>query len=235
MKTSASDVLYMEEDLNVFTKVTETKEGNKITKVIIVRHAESFGNLEGKFQGGKYDTELSDFGIKQAEALAERLLEFDIKRVMASPSKRTNQTALRFAEKINCEVEICHQIIEAHHGTWEGMTKEWIKTNFPEDYEIYQKKPSEMVFPEGEAFLDVIKRTLSFLEDTQFANDTLIVSHENIIKPMLSLINNSNIDEMWSIPLERTSLNILEVNRVNGKNRFKVLKLNDSEHLKTIK
>lgn len=221
----------MEEDLKIFSQVTETKEGVGFTKIIIVRHAESLGNLEGKFQGKNYDTELSDFGIKQAEALATRLREFTIRRIIASPSKRTHQTALHVAKTLNRGVEISSQIMEAHHGAWEGKDDKWVKENFPDIYEIYNKKPSEISFPEGESFSSVIQRVLSFLENTLFTDDTLIVSHDNIIRPMLSLINNTDINEMWNIPLERTALNILEVNRVNGKNRFKVLKLNDSEHL----
>ena len=40
----------MEEELDVFTKITETRETGLISKIIVVRHAESVANTEGKFQ-----------------------------------------------------------------------------------------------------------------------------------------------------------------------------------------
>src|SRR3989344_1356654 len=45
------------------------------------------------------------------------------------------------------------------------------------------------------------------------------------------LISNSDIDKMWEISLEAAALNFLEVNKVNQKNVFRVLKLNDTNHL----
>ena len=58
-----------------------------------------------------------------------------------------------------------------------------------------------------------------------------IVTHDNILRAMISLINNTDIDKMWEIPLETAALNFFEVNKVNQKNLFRVLKLNDVEHL----
>lgn len=224
----------MEEDLKIYAQITEKKEDSGFAKLIIVRHAESMGNLEGVFQGKNYDTNLSSFGHRQAEALSERLKEFNVRRIISSPARRTQETAHHVAQKVNCVVEVSEQIIEGHHGKWEGKNESWVKENFPDIYKLYSETPSKVTFPDGESFLDIVKRAFGFLEDSIFESDTLVVSHDNIIRPMLSILTNRNIDGMWGIPLERTSLNIFEVNRVNGKNMFRLVSLNDTKHLSNL-
>ncbi len=220
-----------EEDLSIYSQITEVKENTKVTKVIMVRHAESFANTEGKYQGQTYDTPLSDLGKKQARALAGRLKNFGIKRIIASPLKRTHQTASEVAQAINCTIEVSSAIIETNHGNWEGKHKDWISQNYPDIFDMWLKFPGEVAFPNGELFIETTKRTLDFLQNTHFTNDTLVVTHDNIVRAAISLISNLDINNMWDIPLETASINIFEVNRVNGKNLFRVLKLNDVDHL----
>ena len=203
----------------------------RVKSIIVVRHAESMANTQGIYQGQTYDTDLSELGKKQAEALAKRLKSIGVRKIITSRLKRTHQTAQTIANEVGCEIEINDMIIETNHGIWEGNHKDWIKENFSDIYELWQKKPSEVIFPEGEAFMDTVKRTLTFLESTNFETRTLVVTHDNIIRAMVSLINNFDIDKIWEIPLETASLNFFEVNKVNQKNLFRTLMLNDIEHL----
>ena len=194
-------------------------------------NAESVANTEGIYQGQTYDTDLSELGKKQTKALANRLNDLELRKIITSPLKRTYKTAEAVASEIGCDVEINEMIIETNHGVWEGKPKSWITQNFPDIHELWQRKPSEVIFPEGEAFMDVVQRTLDFLENTNFGPKTLVVTHDNILRAMVSLINNLDIDKMWEIPLETAALNFFEVNTVDQKNMFRVLKLNDIEHL----
>jgi len=221
----------MEEDFSEWTGV-ERRQNPRENNIVIVRHAESIANTQGIYQGQTYDTDLSDLGKKQAKALASRLKIFGIKKVITSPLKRTHQTAKAIADEIGCEVMINEKIIETNHGKWEGKHKDWIKENFKDIYEMWLQKPSGVVFPNGESFMDTVKRTLDFLENTEIEPYSAIVTHDNILRAMISLIKNSDIDKMWDIPLETAALNILEINKVNQKNLYRILKLNDTGHLK---
>lgn len=220
----------MEEDI-LSNLDPEINFDSRIKTVIVVRHAESFANTQGIYQGQSYDTDLSELGRKQAEALAERLESFELDKIITSPLKRAYKTAEAVFSRTGSEIEVNELIIETNHGVWEGKQRDWIIQKFPDLYELWQEKPSRVVFPEGEMFMDTVRRTLNFLENTTFESSTLVVTHDNIIRVMISLIKNTDIDKMWQIPLETASLNFFEVNKVRGKNVFRVLRQNEIDHL----
>ena len=49
-----------------------------MTKIYLVRHAESLANAQGIYQGQTYDTPLSNLGKKQAAALLRVSKEFTL-------------------------------------------------------------------------------------------------------------------------------------------------------------
>ncbi|SRR3989344_4490129 len=220
----------MEEDFSGWTGV-ERRMTPRENTIVIVRHAESVANAQGIYQGQTHDTDLSELGKKQAQALAARLKTFGVRKIISSPLKRTHQTALAVANEVGCKIEINLALIETNHGIWEGRHKDWIAQNFSDIHELWQHKPSEVIFPDGESYMDTVTRTLGFLENSALPANTLVVTHDNILRAMISLINNTDIDKIWEIPLETAALNFFEVNKVNQKNLFRALKLNDSDHL----
>ena len=225
----------MGEELDIYTKLTEYKENNKIVRLIAVRHAESFANTEGKYQGQTYDTDLSKLGKKQAEALARRVKDLGVKKIITSPLKRTYQTAFEVSKLVSSVIEVNDLVIETNHGVWEGNTKDWIKENSPGLLETWQTYPSKAVFPGGEAFTQTFKRVEAFLESNIFEDDTLLVTHDNIVRILVTLANGWTLDEIWKHDIEPAALNFFEINKVAGKNKLKILKLNDTEHLRNLK
>ena len=220
----------MEEDFSGWTGI-ERRVNPRENNIVVVSHAESIGNSEGIFQGQTFDSDLSELGKKQAKALAKRLKIFGARKIITSPLKRTHQTARAVADKVGCEIEINQKIIETNHGIWEGRHKDWIRENFSEIYETWLQKPSQVTFPNGDPFMQTVNRTLDFLENTDFESNTVVITHDNIVRVMISLISNSDIDKMWEVTFEVAALNFLEVNKVSLKNVFRVLKLNDTNHL----
>lgn len=214
---------------------TERKESDFMTKLIVVRHAESDANNHGIYQGQSYNMGLSPLGREQARVLAERLSSFPIDRVISSPLKRTHETAIEVSKVHGCELEFDERIMETNHGVWEGRHKDWISKNHSELYDLWQKRPSQVIFPDGEAFMDTVERVLQFLQQVSFKEDTLLITHDNVIRIMISLINNLHIDNIWEISLETASLNFFEVNRISNKNLFRLLKLNDVSHLEGLR
>ena len=98
-----------------------------MAKIYLVRHAESIANVQGIYQGQTYDTDLSKRGVMQAQALAQHFQYIPISRVIASPLKRTLQTATIVAFNKHLPVQLESQIIETNHGEWEGKHKDVIK------------------------------------------------------------------------------------------------------------
>lgn len=226
----------MEEDFAEFGFKTEQKVTGKMPKIIVVRHAESIANTQGIYQGQTYDTDLSPLGKKQAEALAVRLKEVGITKIVSSPLKRAYQTAFEVSRTLDFPIETDNFIIETNHGEWEGKTKEWIGNNYPEIYSAWLTKPSQVVFPQGEAFQETLNRVGYFLQNAQQLTDnTLLVTHDNIVRIMVTLANGWTLDDIWTHDIEPAALNFFEVNIAERKNKLKLLQLNDNKHLREIR
>jgi broad specificity phosphatase PhoE len=214
---------------------TERTEDSFLSKIIAVRHAESVANAHGVYQGQTHDTDLSDLGVKQARALAKRLAGLGLTKIIASPLRRTYQTALEVSRVCGCPVEINNLIIETNHGEWEGKEKSLVQKLYPDVYETWLTKPSQTVFPGGEAFIQMLERLELFLESDLLSNDTLLVTHDNVIRILVTLANGWTLDDIWVHNIEPAALNFFEINKLSGKNKLSILKLNESDHLEGIR
>jgi|SRR3989344_554224 len=76
----------------------------------IVRHGESVDAAAGMYQ--RVDSGLSEVGLKQAEALAERLTRIKTDLILASPLARTKQTAEIVAKTLGKVVEYSDLFVE---------------------------------------------------------------------------------------------------------------------------
>lgn len=221
----------MEEDFAGFVS-PERRTAAVVRRLIVVRHAESVANTEGFYQGQTYDTDLSPLGKKQAEALAKKTQVLGIKKIISSPLKRAYQTALKISKLINLPIDINDLVTETNHGVWEGKRKDWIRVNFPDEYASWQTTPSQVVFPKGEAFIETFQRIESFLNNLPPEDeDMMVVTHDNIVRILVTLANGWTLDQIWEHDIEPAALNFFEFNSVDGKKKLKLLKLNDNGHL----
>lgn len=96
-----------------------------IHHVVFLRHGQSVGNAQGRFQGHA-DFPLTELGLAQARALAERWqaqgLTFD--RCIASPLLRARQTAEIICAALNLPLELDPDWMEIDNGKIAGMTPE---------------------------------------------------------------------------------------------------------------
>lgn len=91
-------------------------------RIILVRHGETDWNKEKRIQGGLSNTPLNDLGRKQAEKLALRLRQDDIRAVYSSPLDRSLDTARAIARYHRLEVSIEPSLREIEAGELEGVT-----------------------------------------------------------------------------------------------------------------
>src|SRR6185503_1393225 len=118
------------------------------TRLILVRHAVTAHTgplLSGRMPG----IDLSEKGVGQAEATAQRLAKLPVAAVYASPIERTTQTADRIASHHNLDVRPLTGVIEADYGDWTGgKIADLAKTD---EWKVVQAAPSRAVFPGGES------------------------------------------------------------------------------------
>jgi len=147
-----------------------------MTEIYLVRHAQSQGNLTGRFQG-RLDTPLTELGLAQARTLGARFAGVPLFGVYASPLSRAQQTAQAIAEPHGLEVGVCADIIEINGGVIEDMAFTDLLAAHPEQFEMFDKQPHLFGGFEGaESIADVYERTIRAVDGIADAHPGQIVA-----------------------------------------------------------
>ncbi len=109
-------------------------EKKTVFDITFVRHGESVGNAENRFQG-QSDYPLSEKGRQQARALAEvwfaEGINFDT--VIASPLERARETAEIISARLGLSaVELDPIWLERDNGKRSGMTWDEVQKHYPD-------------------------------------------------------------------------------------------------------
>jgi broad specificity phosphatase PhoE len=119
-------------------------------KLLLIRHAESQGNYEGRLQGRK-EFPLTERGAQQAQALGARLAALKVAAVYSSPIRRAHDTALAVAEKAGLDVTLEPRIQEYDFGDQlSGLTWQEIREQKPEIVSALVRNDSEFPRYPGE-------------------------------------------------------------------------------------
>ena len=89
--------------------------------IFLVRHGVTDWNEQGRLLG-RTDVGLNERGRAQATAVAEALREFPLGAVLASPQRRTQETAELIAQAHGLPVETEPDLAEVWLGRWQGKT-----------------------------------------------------------------------------------------------------------------
>jgi broad specificity phosphatase PhoE len=161
----------------------------EIFDIIFLRHGESTGNAERRWQG-QADYPLTDKGCKQAQALADRWLaegrKFD--HILSSPLKRAKQTADIVGNALNIPVETDPLWMERNIGQVEGLTAEEVNQRYPDRGFITPF--SAILGNEGEGDWELYLRGGQALQDLlrRDAGKYLIVSHGGLLNQVMYAI-----------------------------------------------
>jgi 2,3-bisphosphoglycerate-dependent phosphoglycerate mutase len=152
-----------------------------ITTVTFLRHGESVGNLENRFQGHA-DFPLTEAGRAQARALAERWKAEDrtFNRAFSSPLLRARETAETICGALNVALEIDPDWMEINNGLLAGLSDEEAKREVPRPVYI---TPYTHTGRTGESRWEVYLRAGRNIQKLldQTAGHTLVVAHGGIL------------------------------------------------------
>lgn len=101
------------------------------TKLYIVRHAETEGNIEKRLTGRK-DYNLTEKGEKSAEKLAQRLSDVKFDALFSSSSNRTKKTIEPIAKQNNLPIVQLDDLCEMYFGDYDGWKWEDVNKINPE-------------------------------------------------------------------------------------------------------
>jgi probable phosphoglycerate mutase len=178
--------------------------------VRIARHGETTWNAVGRYQG-RLETPLSPLGQAQAQALAGELLDAGIGSIISSPLSRCVQTALPLSMLTGVPIETDDRLLEIAHGTWEGRYRDEIARTEPERYMMWRNRPEQVHFPRGESLGDVLNRWKAFAADFVPTADTLLMTHDVVVRVALLEQTGRSISELRTVRAENAAFCVFEV------------------------
>jgi len=179
-------------------------------KVYLARHGETTWNRIGRYQG-RLESELSELGLRQAQALAGAMDAAGVRRVVSSPLRRCVDTAQPTADRVHVPLETDVRLIEIAHGTWEGRLRDELAANDPERYRAWRGDPANVAFEGGESLRDVLQRWRDFASTFRPAVPTLLVTHDAVVRVALVHALERTLEHFWSTRVQNAGYATLDV------------------------
>ena len=158
----------------------------EIYDIIFLRHGESVGNAERRWQG-QADFPLTDQGRDQARALADRWLAENrqFNYILASPLKRARETADIIAKVLGIPVEVDPIWSERNIGEFAGMTGEEVNRRFPN--REFKTPFAAVIGDQGEGDWELYLRAGRALQDLlrREPGKYLVVSHGGLLNQVM--------------------------------------------------
>lgn len=185
-----------------------------MAKLFVFRHAQTTDNLTETFSGRR-DPELTEEGIREAEAIQDKLKSEKVTKAFCAPNIRTKHT-LELVLKGHAGIEIVAdpRLLERDYGDLTGKNKVEIEKQFPVDYPLWHRGYDNPP-PNGESIKQVEVRVMEFLKEliqNVWQNDVIFIcASGNSIRPIRKHFENMTDVQMASYPNERGKIYSYEV------------------------
>jgi probable phosphoglycerate mutase len=153
------------------------------TQLIIVRHGQTEWNLK-LIRQGHLDSPLTEKGIAQAKALAERLSRETFSVLYSSDLGRAIQTAQMIADATGHRIVTDPRLRERHLGIFQGFTGDELREKYPEEYRLHRTSGPSYVIPGGESVEQQIARNVAYLQEIaekHLGETIVVVTHGGVL------------------------------------------------------
>ncbi|WP_205475103.1 bifunctional RNase H/acid phosphatase [Nocardioides sp. SYSU D00038] len=186
------------------------------TTLVVVRHGVTAHTSAKRFSGGLGGDNpgLSDEGRAQVREVGEWLAPMAdrVDAVVASPVRRTRESAEILAERLGAPLETEDGFAEMEFGRWDGLTFAEVAERDPQGLEGWLG--SLDTAPEGgESFRTVEARVLAGLErvlEAHAGRTVVVVSHVTPIKTLVAAALGAPLESVFHMELTPASVTVLE-------------------------
>ena len=204
--------------------------------IILVRHGETRGNIEGKAQG-HFDAPLTDKGVRQAQALAKRLANTDFGAVYSSDLQRAVHTAEAILNnRSGIEIQRRPELRELNYGDYENTPWSDHGDEDPTFFKLrieWETRPRAK-YPGGESATDLWQRVGDFahelLANHPQKSTILVVGHGGSLQALLAHFLALRITDQWRFQFDNTSISIIKEHPV-APHVWQAKLFNDTSHL----
>ena len=185
------------------------------TTLLLVRHGVTPHTAAKKFSGGLKSSNpgLSDEGRAQIRATAEWLspIAEGVAAVVASPVRRTLESAEIIAETLGKPVDVEPGFAEMEFGSWDGLTYAEVAERDQASLDAWLGS-LETPPPGGESFREVEARVLAGLKRIREAHPgktVVVVSHVTPIKTLVATALQAPLESVFRMELSPASVTVL--------------------------
>jgi probable phosphoglycerate mutase len=195
----------------------------------LLRHGSTEHTPERRYSG-RNDLPLSPMGRAEAAAAATRAAGLGVEAVLASPLRRTRETAEIVAGELGLPVELDDDLVELDFGDLEGLTFDEALAKHPLAVRRFAGEVTAKA-PGGESVADVaarVARARRRILDRHAGRTVLVVSHVTPIKLFLAAGLGTGDDVVHRIFLAAACLSTVAW---SSDGRTSVRLVNDTSHL----
>ncbi|MQG39094.1 MAG: histidine phosphatase family protein [SAR202 cluster bacterium] len=181
-------------------------------RIILIRHGQSTGNTERRFQGQSKDPRfhLTELGKQQARKLKQRFINENIAptHIYSSPLKRVKETAEIIADGTNIAIQYSDDLQEYGLGILTGMSIEEASNNYKES-EWEQLEINEYGTVEGaETIEEKLRRAKEIINrvirEHNDEHTVFLVCHGGFLQDVIA--NILETPKRWRISIKNTAI-----------------------------
>ena len=174
-------------------------------KIYAARHGQTEWNALDKVCG-RTDINLTQEGYRQAEMLADSVLECGIQRIYSSPLRRAMETSRVISERTGVPYYAEDRLIEQDYGIFEGINRK------NEDF-LNVKKNFAFRYPGGESMMQTAGRVYGLLDEIrekEAGKNVLLVSHGGVCRVIRSYFVDMTNEEYFNYTQKNGALEVYE-------------------------
>ena len=197
------------------------------TRLLLVRHALTDWNDQGRFQG-RSDTPLNQQGRESIPAVIEGLRPWKPASIVTSDLARAHAMAEAAGRALAIRVVTDPRLRECDYGKWEGLTLEEIRERYPDELERWRQNEAEGARGGGESLREMAERSWGALVEIAGRNRgraTAIITHSGPIRAAVCRIFDLSMGERYRFQIDNGSLTIV---RRRGNGRWQLVLLNQT-------
>ena len=184
------------------------------TFIYFIRHGETILTPTRKFSGtGSLDPELMQEGLDQADLVAEEAVKLGADVLIASPLKRTRQTAEAIARTTGLEIIFDESWYELSFGDWDGKSIEEVKAEDPDAYQAWLNSTSYAPGG-GESYDEAsvrIEEALEKLVAEYPGKKVIVVTHNGVIKTAIKLAMGAPAEAVFHVDASPCSISSISI------------------------
>jgi len=163
-------------------------------KVILMRHGETDSNRDGIWMGRELDVSINETGKTQLEQTISLIKPLNPEVIIASPLRRTRDSAEVLGNTFGIPVELDDRLIEVGVGSLSGKTRveaaKLMSLSLEEVMRQYRIGQYDYTSVGGESAKHIFDRSQDFLNDLSKRKErcVIIMTHGGIVRSLHELI-----------------------------------------------